>query len=180
MVRYTVCDIDFGKQGVISGSIFRQTVRSAVAHSPYFIIIYYWTFIGWSLASIYDLGGILIYLRSYISAVDLPTVLYYILRCVLCPCAGGHKHSVDSMSSLQMASALQPADSEHYIEIIDQVMVMDIGTLVVVGINYYNFILSRIGLLYDFVYHAVLLWPLTLLCVFLFPYSECPKYISSS
>ena len=54
-----------------------------------------------------------------------------------------------------MASALQIVDSEHYIEITDQVMVMDIGTLVVVEINYY--ILSRIGLLYDFVYHAVLL-----------------------
>ena len=36
-----------------------------------------------------------------------------------------------------MASALQPADSEHYIEITDQVMDMDmdIGTLVVVEIT---------------------------------------------
>ena len=63
--------------------------------------------------------------------------------------------SVDSMSSLQMASALQPADSEHCIEITDQVMVMDIGTLVVVVIIYYY---PESGFCtYDFVYHAVLL-----------------------
>ena len=40
------------------------------------IVYSMYNLVGQSIPSIYDLGGIFTYLESYISAMDLPTVLY--------------------------------------------------------------------------------------------------------